>query len=138
MNEAVGEAERLANQLKQVYAENSRLEGMVTKNERTLKDKVLEVQALELKLELLEFENGQANEIMQVLERSIPASEVQRIFHDLIQSHEDLVSALGKQSKLEQELSRRERQLRSMPKGEQLSEKAVEARKEVEMMRDDL
>ena len=50
-------------------------------------------------------------EMVMTLERSIPQSEVKRIFSDFIQTHEDWLVAENKKNQIEADLLRREKEM---------------------------
>lgn len=77
-------------------------------------------------------------EMLNTLERSIPSTEVQRLFSEYITQQKELFSLDDHKNKLENELLAKEKELRSTAKEEQLSTTVINMRKNIEIMRKEL
>ena len=77
-------------------------------------------------------------DMLNILERSIPSTEVQRLFSEYIAYQKDLFSLDEQKNKLENELLAKEKELRSTAKEEQLSNAVINMRKDIELMRKEL
>ena len=93
---------------------------------------------LEQRIFQLIYEKDSIMEMLSTLERSIPSSEIKRLFSDFISYQKDLFSLDESKTKYENELLRKEKELRSLTKKEQLSENVINLRKEIELMRKEL
>ena len=93
---------------------------------------------LEQRIFQLIYEKDSIMEMLATLERSIPSSEIKRLFSDYINNQKELFSMDENKTKLENELLLKEKELRSLTKKEQLSENVINLRKEIEQMRKEL
>jgi len=76
--------------------------------------------------------------MLSTLEKAIPSPEIQRLFNDYINDQKELFSLDEEKNKLESDLLAKEKELRSTAKQEQLSNKVINMRKDIDKMRREL
>lgn len=132
------ENSRLQAQLKAIQSDKDKL---IIELKETAKLKDLDFDKhkdLEQRIFQLMYEKDSIMEMLSTLERSIPSSEIQRLFSDFITNQKELFTLDENKTKFESELLRKEKELRSLTKKEQLSENVINLRKEIEQMRKEL
>ena len=132
------ENNRLTSQLKAISLEKDRLKQEIRENHRSKEWETEKIKDLEQRIFQLLYEKDSIMEMLNTLERSIPSTEVQRLFSEYLSFQKDLFSLDEQKNKLENELLAKEKELRSTAKEEQLSNTVINMRKNIEVMRKDL
>ncbi|CAI2373633.1 unnamed protein product [Moneuplotes crassus] len=132
------ENQRLISQMKAVSTEKDRLKLQLKDNDRMKGCESEKIKDLEHRIFHLLYEKDSIMDMLNTLERSIPSTEVQRLFSEYINNQKEMFDLEDNKNKLENELLTKEKELRGTAKEEQLSPAVINLRKDIEIMRKEL
>lgn len=103
----------------------------------TAETDIFAIKAIEEKANLLLKEKKELEILMGKLQSSVPSSDLQRIFLEIMKCHSELEVINRERLRIENQLLRSEGEMRSLSRNHQ-QEKAIQVRKEVESLRTQL
>ena len=129
---------RLQAQIKAMMQEKDKLFTEIKEKNRGKDHEIKKNKDLEQRIFQLIYEKDSIMEMLGVLEKSIPSTEVRRLFTEFINNQKQLFSLEEDKNNMENTLLAKEKELRAVAKKEQLSERCNNLRKEVEVQRKEL